>query len=91
MVKAKTKYAINGARVLIKPSNGDKKTEGGVVLINDIEGRNRGEVVAVGIDVRDNRYKVGQQVIYAAEGLPVKIDDVEMIIVEQELVFVMFE
>lgn len=81
-----------GDRVVVKPSSGEEKTKGGIVLPDTAKERpQEGEVVAVGTGrILDNgqklplEVKVGDKVIYAKYGgTEIKIDGEEYLILRE--------
>ncbi|MCL4517541.1 MAG: co-chaperone GroES [Firmicutes bacterium] len=81
-----------GDRVVVKPSSGEEKTKGGIVLPDTAKERpQEGEVVAVGTGrVLDNgqklplEIKAGDKVIYAKYGgTEIKIDGEEYLILRE--------
>lgn len=73
-----------GERVLIKMIENDDVTKGGIILTSASKDRPTiAEIIEVGTECTG--LKIGDKVITAKyAGSPVKIDDVEMIIVKQE-------
>lgn len=94
MVKPKkSKYSINGDRLLVESVKPKTKTDAGIELLGPPEEaeRDMGKIIAVGVDCRDNRFKAGRDILFANQGFPVKIDGQEFVIIESEFVFVIFE
>ena len=90
--KALAKLQPLGYRVVIRPTEREKMTKGGIVLPDTAKEKpQEGEVVAVGpgkLSEEGNRIamevKVGDRVIYARyAGTEIKVDDEELIIARE--------
>jgi chaperonin GroES len=90
--KALAKLQPLGDRVVIRPTEREKMTKGGIVLPDTAKEKpQEGEVVAVGpgkLSEEGNRIamevKVGDRVIYARyAGTEIKVDDEELIIARE--------
>jgi chaperonin GroES len=90
--KALAKLQPLGDRVVIRPTEKEKMTKGGIVLPDTAKEKpQEGEVVAVGpgkLSEEGNRIamevKVGDRVIYARyAGTEIKVDDEELIIARE--------
>lgn len=93
MVK-KNSYFVNGSRLLVQADKPEDKTEAGIILqkpADPVDGLGRGKIVAVGVDCKDNRFKAGKRIVFAMEGIPVKIDGEDYVIIEQEFALLVFE
>jgi len=92
-VKSKQKLQPLGNRVVIKPMEREEKTKGGIVIPDTAKKKTQeGEVISVGpgkINNKGNRIamnlKVGDRVVYASyAGTEIKIDDKELIIMQED-------
>lgn len=81
-----------GDRVVVKPSEAEEKTKGGIIIPDTAKDRpQEGEVVAVGPGrILDNgqrvapEVKVGDTVVYSKYGgTEIKVDDIEYLIVRE--------
>lgn len=81
-----------GDRVVVKPSEAEEKTKGGIIIPDTAKDRpQEGEVVAVGPGrILDNgqrvapEVKVGDKVVYSKYGgTEIKVDEIEYLIVRE--------
>jgi chaperonin GroES len=75
-----------GSRVLVRPLEAEKVTNGGIFIPETAKEKPQtGEVVAVSDDKEEIKVKVGQKVMFPKyNGTEIKIDGVEHIIIEAE-------
>lgn len=76
-----------GSRVVVKPSTGEEKTEGGIIIPDSAKEKpQQGDVIAVGKGTKDEEMevKVGDKVLYGKyAGTEVSIDDEDVLIMNQ--------
>lgn len=70
-------------RVLVKPTNPEEKTSGGIILVNTAQKRNTGKVILIG--VKTKAIKEGDSVLYhEGAGISISYNGMDCLLLSEE-------